>query len=221
MPVVMRLERGPFRVLVVPVLTDNFVYVVCRDQDAVLVDAGQVEPVEAVLAEEQLVLRQVLVTHAHGDHTAGLARLRAQVQPGGLLPGPVEKLALPGHTPDDVGFYYPSIGVVFTGDCLINGACGRVITGSMRDLYESLQHLKALPPDTLMLGGHDYLPDNLQFARDQEPHNAAIQERLAHYAQEPYAGLFLSLAEEMRTNPFLQAADLETFAALRRAKDRF
>ncbi len=215
------LRQTPFRIWAVPVLNDNFVYLVCRGPDAVLVDAGAAQPVEAVLQKEGLTLRQILLTHRHGDHTAGAERLQTRIQPGGQFPEPVETLALPGHTADDKGYYYPAAGVVFTGDCLINGACGRVIAGSMQALFESLQRIKQLPDETLVLGGHDYLMDNLQFGLQQAPGNSAIQARLALYQQTPVAALFATLAEEQRTNVFLQAPDLATFAVLRNAKDHF
>lgn len=221
MPVQFLLKNAPFRLWAVPVLTDNFVYLVCCGQDAVLVDAGEAKPVEAVLQKEGLTLRQILLTHRHGDHTAGAERLQDRIQSGGRVPEPVETLALPGHTRDDRGYYYPSAGVVFTGDCLINGACGRVIAGSMQALFESIQRIKQLPDETLVLGGHDYLLGNLQFGLQQEPGNEAIQARMALYNQNPMAALFVTLAEEKRTNVFLRAPDLASFTALRDAKDHF
>ncbi len=221
MPVQVLPRQTPFSIWAVPVLTDNFVYLVCCGQDAVLVDAGAAQPVEAVLQKEGLTLRQILLTHRHGDHTAGAERLQTRIQPGGRLPEPVETLALPGHTAEDKGYYYPAAGVVFTGDCLINGACGRVIGGSMQALFESLKRIKQLPDETLVLGGHDYLMDNLQFGLQQEPGNTAIQARIALYNRNPTAALFVTLAEEQRTNLFLRAPDLASFTALRDAKDRF
>ncbi len=215
------LQQAPFHIWAVPVLHDNFVYLVCRGRDAVLVDAGAAGPVETLLQKEGLALRRMLITHRHGDHTAGAARLQARIQPGGQVPEPVEAIALPGHTADDQGYYYPSAGVVFTGDCLINGACGRVIGGSMPALFESIQRIKQLPGETLVLGGHDYLMDNLQFGLQQEPGDPAIQARMALYKQNPTAALFATLAEEQRTNVFLQAPDLATFSVLRHAKDHF
>ncbi len=215
------LKQTPFRIWAVSVLNDNFVYLVCCGQDAVLVDAGAAQPVETVLQKEGLVLRQILLTHGHGDHTAGAERLLAQIRSGGRLPEPVETLALPGHTDEDRGYYYPSAGVVFTGDCLINGACGRVIGGSMQALFDSIQRIKKLPGETLVLGGHDYLMDNLQFGLQQEPGNPAILSRLALYQRNPAAALFVTLAEELRTNVFLRASDLASFSALRKAKDHF
>ncbi len=218
---VMQLKSSPFRLVAVPVLSDNFVYLVCRGQDAVLIDAGAAGPVEEILRAEGLLLREILLTHRHADHTAGLPALERFVQPGGQLPGPVETLSLPGHTPDDRGYYFSSLGVVFTGDCLINGGCGRAISGSVPDLYRSLQRLLTLPPDTLICGGHDYLLENLRFAAEQDPGNEAIRQRRDLYQADPKMAIFQSIADEIRTNPFLTADNARSFAALRADKDLF
>jgi hydroxyacylglutathione hydrolase len=218
-----RIERRPGTVVCIPVLTDNYVYLVCAGEYAVAIDAGAVDPVMDYLETEGLRLANVLLTHGHGDHAAGFEPLRQAVSPDApaYAPGPVEMLALPGHTADDVGFYFPRFGVVFTGDCLINGACGRVFGGTMADLFHSLQKIKALPGDTLVMGGHDYLEGNLRFGLHVEPGNAAIEARLLRYASDPSRALFVTLEEEIATNPFLRAPDVVSFEGLRKAKDRF
>ncbi|MFU8780247.1 MAG: MBL fold metallo-hydrolase [Kiritimatiellia bacterium] len=217
------IQRGNYRVVCIPVLQDNFVYLVCRGKHALVIDAGAVVPVLDYLRANNLYVCDVLLTHRHGDHAAGYAQLcrhiSRDVAHSGL--GPVEVLSLPGHTADDAGFYFPDAGVVFTGDCLINGACGRVLGGSIEDLYNSLQRIKRLPADTLVLGGHDYLADNLRFGLDVDTGNPAIQARLARYASDPTGALFVPLAEEMASNPFLRAPDFAAFAALRASKDRY
>lgn len=215
-------EHAPWRVVAIPVLQDNFVFVVAHGSDAMVIDAGAALPVLHYLREQNMTIRQVLLTHQHRDHTAGYAELLAQVAPASVLAGEeIEMLSLPGHTAEDVGYYFAGARVVCTGDCLINGACGRVLGGRLENLYRSVQLLKALPGDTRILGGHDYLVDNLHFALQYQPDNAAIHARLARYASDPAGALFATLAEELATNPFLQAEDFTAFAALRAAKDRY
>ncbi|WP_372847411.1 MBL fold metallo-hydrolase, partial [Pontiella sp.] len=63
-----RFEFGEYEVLAVPVLADNFVYLVCRDGQAVLIDAGVAGPVFQTLEQELLQLREILITHTHQDH---------------------------------------------------------------------------------------------------------------------------------------------------------
>jgi len=219
---IFKMVRGEDQVIVLPVLQDNFVYLLVRGTNAVAIDAGAFAPLAAYLRAQNLCLRAAYLTHGHGDHAAGYGQLQQCIQRDDRqIPGPVEVLELPGHTAEDRGFYFPAAGVAFTGDCLINGACGRVLGGSMEDLYHSLQRIKRLPPETLLFGGHDYLLGNLRFGLHCEPGNAAIQERLHLYRQDPGRALFVSLAEEMASNPFLRAADLQAFTALRQVKDRF
>lgn len=215
--------------MAVPVLGDNFDYLVCCNGQAVLIDAGEAAPVYAALAENNLILRHILITHSHGDHTFGLSELRKlvgtdrrAVHSNGAFGDsalPVKEMDVPGHTADGKMFYFPEAGALFTGDTLINGACGRA--ADMQHLFESLQKIKQLPPDTLIFGGHDYLDENLRFGFSIEPDNANIQARLSLYRCDPAAALFVSLEEELKTNVLLRAPDVETFTVLRRAKDRF
>ncbi len=219
---IVRIQRGSVEILAIPVCRDNLVYLVCQDGQAVLIDAGSAAPVRACLAANHLRLCNILLTHRHADHTAGATALRADIQqqnPSAV--GSVEMLSVPGHTANDAAFYFPAAAAVFTGDCLINGACGRIFGGSATELYESLMRIAQLPVETLVLGGHDYLADNLRFGLSVEPDNDAIRNRLALYQRDPAAALFVSLEEEKKTNPFLRATTAESFAALRKAKDRF
>lgn len=215
-----RIQRSPFEILAVPVLSDNFVYLVCRGRKAVLVDAGEAAPVRRALEENGLELTRILTTHRHADHTAALPELRSVVTGEENAIGTVEALAVPGHTSGDTAWYFPEAGALFTGDCLINGACGRPMDGTAAQLFASLQKIKQLPDGTLIFGGHDYLDENLRFGRMVEPDNMDIRARLELYRTDPAAALFVTLAEEKKTNVFLRVASGEEFAALRTKKDR-
>lgn len=216
-------QNDQFRVIAIPVLSDNFVYLVCHDQNAILIDAGEATPVLKILEGEKLRLRHILITHRHGDHIAGLQALQSHVVDSDAnAVDPYQTLELPGHTDHDLGFYFPGANVVFTGDCLINGACGRPMTGSIESLFKSLQTIKQLPPDTLICGGHDYLVDNMAFARQSTPLlTSAIEQRLQQYATDQAKAIFQPLHQEWATNPFLQAETFDEFRQQREAKNRF
>ena len=68
----------------------------------------------------------------------------------------VEFLHTPGHTPGSQCFRIRN--TLVSGDTLFINACGRVdLPGSNpEDMYHSLQRLKDLPDDTLLLPGHNY-----------------------------------------------------------------
>lgn len=218
--VVIKKANG-FSVTAVPVLSDNLVYLISRDRQAVLIDAGQAAPVLACLERLGLTLRHIFVTHGDSDHVAGLSSLSGMIKDDGAdAAGPIKILQTPGHTRNDISLYHSGAGVVFTGDVLINGACGRVFSGDYDLMYESLQKILSLPDETIVCGGHDYLEDNLLFSLSVEPGNQAVKKRLAAYRRLPAAGLFVSLSEEKETNPFLRVANATEFKELRMLKNR-
>ena len=67
-----------------------------------------------------------------------------------------EFLHTPGHTPGSQCFRIKN--TLVSGDTLFINGCGRVdLPGSDPDeMYHSLQRLKSLPDDTLLLPGHNY-----------------------------------------------------------------
>ena len=227
-----RFQFGEYEVLAVPVLHDNFVYLVCRDGQAVLIDAGEAKPIFRVLEKEELQLAELLITHTHHDHIGGCRaiqdRLGVQaVSPGvearqfSILGTVCHSISTPGHMTVHKCYYFPEPGVLFAGDALINGACGRLLGGTAEQLFNSLQLIKDLPDETRVFGGHDYLVENMEFALTVEPGNDDIKARLKRYRRDPASAIFATLEEEKKTNPFLRADSAETFAELRLKKDVF
>lgn len=218
--------------LALPVLGDNFVYLVCRDGRAVLFDAGEANPVFKVLDNEQLQLLEIFITHTHHDHVGGCRTLcdrlgvlanspAVEEKVYTILGTPCRSIATPGHVTLHKCYHFPELQILFAGDTLINGACGRLLGGTAEQLFQSLQKIKALPDETIVFGGHDYLVDNMEFARYVEPDNPDIQARLEQYQHDPSSAIFVTLAEEKQTNPFLRVDSAAAFAELRRRKDCF
>lgn len=65
-------------------------------------------------------------------------------------------VATPGHTPGGVCLHVPSERMLFTGDTLFAGSCGRTDFpgGSMSQLQASLRRLAELPAETVVTPGH-------------------------------------------------------------------
>lgn len=221
---------GGHEVLAVPVLHDNFVYLVCHNEEAVLIDAGEAKPVFKILEKENFQLLGILITHTHHDHVGGcraiVDRLGVQSTSPGVEEGefPVlgtvcRSISTPGHMAVHKIYHFPELGILFTGDTLINGACGRLLGGTAEQLFDSLQLIKTLPDETRVFGGHDYLVDNMEFALSVEPENEDMQARLDLYRKDPASAIFATLAEEKKTNPFLRVETAGDFAELRRRKD--
>ncbi len=67
-------------------------------------------------------------------------------------------IATPGHTIGSCCYYIEEAGVLFSGDTLFDGDCGRtdLATGSMQDIIHSIREvLMKLPDDTNVLPGHE------------------------------------------------------------------
>ncbi len=73
----MEASTGTLTVLPVPAFKDNYVWLLCRGRDAVVVDPGDAAPVERALRDRGLVLGAILLTHHHADHVGGVASLVA------------------------------------------------------------------------------------------------------------------------------------------------
>ena len=97
----------------------------------------------------------------------------------------------PGHTAEHVSFIVTHVTpestktpLLFTGDTLFVGGCGRLLDqsagelGSAETLFYSLQKLINLPNETLLFCGHEYTVSNLKFAKYIEPENPMIEVKI-------------------------------------------
>ncbi len=116
----------------------------------------------------ELLAKSPVKAYAHRDEAAGVKKVTGlsdsdlvAVHSGDTLklgPVEVEFLHTPGHTPGSQCFRIRN--TLVSGDTLFVNGCGRVdLPGSNpEDMYHSLQKLKTLPQDTLLLPGHNYGP---------------------------------------------------------------
>lgn len=213
-------------------------------QRTVVVDPGEAAPVLAVLQAEGLQLEAILVTHHHADHTGGVAELRAAtgcrvIGPAAeAVPEPAERVSggdsvetlglrfevidVPGHTAGHIAFFCADAAgapLMFSGDTLFSGGCGRLFEGSPAQMLASLDTLAALPADTRVCCGHEYTLANLKFARAVEPHNTALAEysrRCEIRRAEGQPTLPSVLATERAVNPFLRSREAAVTDAVRR-----
>lgn len=114
-----------------------------------------------------------------------------------------------GHTCYLVSGDAASPPVVFTGDTLFSGGCGKFFEGDATVMAASLAKLAALPSETLVACGHEYTASNLAFAAVVEPASAALAARTAEVAAaraatSPRPTVPVPLATELATNVFLR-----------------
>jgi hydroxyacylglutathione hydrolase len=227
-----------FDVIRIPAFKDNYIWLLRKGASAVVVDPGDARPVLEVLQRESLTLDSILVTHHHADHQGGVEEL-LQHYPAKVF-GPAtesitalthalrggEKIALeslgvefqvlavPGHTRGHLAYYCPD--VLFCGDTLFAGGCGRLFEGSPAQMFASLTRLMAFPGDTAVYCAHEYTEANLRFALSVEPGNRCLRQRVNEVAvarAKGWATVPSTLELEKATNPFLRCAEAEVVAA--------
>jgi hydroxyacylglutathione hydrolase len=240
-------------VITIPALGDNYIYLYrYRPNNAFVVDPGDAGPVFKALEKYKINLTNALSTHHHSDHTAGIEDLKNKTGCKVIAFGEPEFLRLenvdikiiatPGHTRDSVCYYVqPSeehAGVLFTGDTLFIGGCGRPMECDVSILWDSLRKIAALPDDTLLYPGHDYTAENYEFALTIEPDNKVVEKCIQEIRDCQQSGrptVPSSIGKEKMTNVFLRADDpqiktainipnaaaSEVFAELRRRKNIF
>jgi glyoxylase-like metal-dependent hydrolase (beta-lactamase superfamily II) len=140
-------------------------YVVGRDP-AYVVDPGPEDRghLEAVAAEADRRggLAGILLTHSHGDHSAGVTVLDAPViwgEGGGSDPGPFEVVPTPGHAEDHVCFLLD--GACFSGDLILGKGSSYVPPdgGSLSAYLDSLRRLQEIRLELLCPGHGPFVTD--------------------------------------------------------------
>ena len=255
-----------YKLIAIPAFTDNYLWLLHDGSNALVVDPGDADAVRRTLTEHGLTLKQILVTHHHADHTGGVDALRdafgaAVYGPATeRIPKPFTPLAdgdvvsalgldftvidVPGHTAGHIAFYTPNMNgapLLFCGDTLFSGGCGRLFEGTPAQMLASLDKLAALPGNTVVCCTHEYTLSNLRFAVAVDPANAELAAYQAHcieLREHRQPTLPTSIAQELLINPFLRTRqsalvssakrfdaaahdDTSVFAAIRQWKNEF
>ena len=121
---------------------------------------------QSIAGVTELLAKNPVKVYAHREEAGGVRRVTGisesdlvKVDSGDKLAVgmvEIEFLHTPGHTPGSQCFRIKN--TLVSGDTLFIDGCGRVdLPGSdTEQMYHSLQKLKALPDDTLLLPGHNY-----------------------------------------------------------------
>lgn len=115
----------------------------------------------------------------------------------------------PGHTLGHIVYYHEleTQRMLFCGDTLFSGGCGRIKEGTSEQLFKSLNKLATLPDNTAVYCAHEYTLANLDFALKLEPNNQALTNYFAHVTslRQQYKNTLPStIGLEKKVNPFLR-----------------
>lgn len=224
--------------------SDNYIWIIEEDGQAVVVDPGEGEDVMSYLEEEKLELLAILLTHNHDDHIGGVLEIY-ETYPDIAIFGPDETEPLvnhnvkegdsfellgetfevfktAGHTKGHIS--YLANDDLFCGDALFSGGCGRVFTGDYQAQFDALQKFNALNDEVNVYAAHEYTETNLRFARSIEPNNQVIADALEEVKDllgENKPSLPSTIGREKEINLFMQAENLDKFIELRKERDEF
>lgn len=258
-------DMADMSIKILPALSDNYMYLIICNQtkDAAIVDPVNPETVIEAVNNENVNLKSVLTTHHHWDHAGGNEKLLSlfgkplDVYGGDDRIGGLNKkvkqddkftignlrvqcLFTPCHTTGHICYYVESPAsdqkVVFTGDTLFLGGCGRFFEGTAEQMYSALiEKLSKLPDETLVFCGHEYALGNLKYGNHVEPDNQDIINKIEwskarRAANEPTVPS--TIAEEKLINPFMRVNtesvqkfanaignSIETMTYIRKVKD--
>lgn len=235
------LSPAALNLVALPAFDDNYIWMLHDGQRALVVDPGDSEVVLVALERLSLRLETILITHHHIDHTGGVDVLREATGAavfGPLtetMPEPIRRLTggdkvqamgltfdvidVPGHTSGHIAFYCDSVDgipLLFCGDTLFSGGCGRLFEGTPAQMLASLTKLAALPSLTRVCCTHEYTLSNLKFARAVEPNNADLiqyQQQCVAMREANEPTLPSTIARELQINPFLRSDQAEVVHA--------
>jgi len=159
-------------------------YVVASESEAAVIDSSVTPDVYLEIAQRhRWLIRYVLDTHIHADHLSRARELTRQTGAVLLLPpqdrtrfpftpipdgeqirvgnATLRALHTPGHTNESTS-YVLNKAAVFTGDTLFTNGVGRpdlhadpdTARARARSLFASLERLRQLPPDIVVLPAH-------------------------------------------------------------------
>ncbi|KAJ9604298.1 hypothetical protein H2200_011132 [Cladophialophora chaetospira] len=208
-------------------------------KDAVIIDPANPPEVLPVLEEKSksLKLTAIMNTHHHWDHAGGNKKILealpsklpiiAGKDSDGVTKTPshgstfsigkniqVTALHTPCHTQDSICWFMEDKStderVVFTGDTLFIGGCGKFFEGNGTEMNKALNEILAsLPDDTKVYPGHEYTKSNVKFLKQVDGGNDAVKQ-LAKFADEnkETQGKF-TIGQEKQHNVFMRTGSEE------------
>lgn len=254
----------PLELVTLPALSDNYTYLLHDSASGATacVDVPEAQPLLDELNKRGWSLTEIWLTHHHHDHIGGvddllkshdakvtgakadrhrLPSLNREVSDGDRFEfggEVIDVLDVSGHTVGHIAFVAQASRYAFTADSLMALGCGRLFEGTAAQMWDSLQKLASLKPDTLICSGHEYTQANARFAITVDPDNTDLKariDRINSLRDRNETTVPSTLSEEAATNPFLRAADpaiqahldmigaepVDVFAEIRARKDRF
>ena len=208
-------------------------------KDAVIIDPANPPEVGPVLKSEieagKINLTAIVNTHHHWDHAGGNKKMLDKFPSLRVIGGKdceavtqtpkdgeafmigsgieVTPLYTPCHTQDSICYYMhdktQNQRVVFTGDTLFVGGCGKFFEGNPAQMHAALNDvLAALPDDTKVFPGHEYTKSNAKFLVKVSQSDAIMKLQAFAENNKETQGKF-TIGDEKQHNVFMRVSTEE------------
>ena len=220
-------------VKIIKQLKDNYSYIIYSKEtnEALIIDPSEPKPILNFLELNKLVLKGVLATHHHSDHTQGIREIKNKYKIDVYSPNEniedttvilkdnqkidfkfisLKIISTPGHTLDHIVYYCDKENLLFSGDTLFYYGCGRVFEGTYEQMLQSLNKLKSLPDNTKVYCGHEYTYKNLEFVLDELVYwqdKGAVKQKTREMIEKRGSSMPFDLGHQKEWNPFLNCDD--------------
>ena len=248
---------------IIPCLSDNYSYLIHEKETGItsIVDPSEFNACDKIINKYKK-LDFILNTHHHADHIGANLELKRKYNSKILgfnldknrIPGidillkenqkhkignlEFKVIFVPGHTKGHIAFFFEKEKIAFTGDTLFSLGCGRVFEGTHEEMFNSLNKIKKLPPDTKVYCGHEYTKSNLNFCLEYDSNNTNLKDKKIEIDKKlsfNQPTIPSTISDEIKTNIFLRcndpeikhrlglkdSSDVEVFSKLRDLKDSF
>ena len=248
---------------IIPCLNDNYSYLIHETETGItsIVDPSEFKTCDRIINKYKK-FDFILNTHHHTEHIGANLDLKkkynAKISGFNLdknrIPGidillkenqkhkignlEFKVIFVPGHTKGHIAFFFEKEKIAFTGDTLFSLGCGRVFEGTHEEMFNSLNKIKKLPPDTKVYCGHEYTKSNLNFCLEYDSNNTNLKYKKIEIDKKlsfNQPTIPSTISDEIKTNIFLRCNDLEikhrlglkdssdfeVFSKLRDLKDSF
>jgi len=180
-------------------------------------------------------LTQIWCTHKHHDHVGGNSFFRELYRNNLKIFGPKneeipcidEKIGgqsivelgqlkikifdTPCHTKGHISYYIDcddqNQPVVFTGDTLFRGGCGRFFEGSGADMLLNMDKYAGLKPNTLVYCAHEYTESNYQFLASIDSNLKTKLDEIQVMRRNGMITIPSTIEEEKKLNLFMRCRD--------------
>lgn len=187
---------------------------------------------------QKVNMKYVLCTHKHDDHIGGNSLIKSYLpdveiigtkyEPVPELQRPVgdgDKFSIgsltvtvihtPCHTKGHVVYFVEGNEgkpILFAGDTLFVGGCGRFFEGTAKDMLINMNKLAQLPPCTTVFCAHEYTVGNLKFLSSVDPICEKEYNDVKSMRKKGIATVPTTIEKELSYNLFMKCNEKQTQA---------